>query len=483
MKLARLLLFPAMLYGQVFIDGVFPADGLAPGSFADIEGFGFDGAAKVTVGGLEAPVYAPNAPLTGEVSIFIQIPSTLPPGPTTLVLTQGKDVIPFPVTIVPAAPQFVSTYQPPYLPNYYPPSYRIERSLPSGGFGPWSCDSDENAKPGDLVRVYMTGLGATNPIVVAGFPAPESPLAVTDIQPSVMFGKSRAEVTELVLVPANVGLYRVTFKIPDEVGQQTLSIATGGRTVSAPLTAGNAVRSFYPNPAAPLSIQVAATCGGHFMAPGEPLIGDSRNPGNELGNITVIVHDSGGPKSAAILFANQDRIEYITPEGALPGTADLEIVVGSITWRGTIDVKPIAPRVLEIAPGFASAYLVRVRDGTQSVEPVFRVAEDGKVTAVPIDFGPEGDFVYLCVFGTGWRGLRSPSDVALEYSSSNPLTAGGMDFRVPALYGGAQGEYAGVDQVNFLLPRALAGSGSLYTVHTFLNVQGITTGLPGLVYK
>src|SRR5215470_16602933 len=119
MKLA-LFLLPAMLWGQtIFIDGVYRDGGLSPGAFVDIEGFGFDSTAKVTVGGLDAPVYCPCGPDFGEAFIFVQIPTTLPVGPTTLVLTQGKDVIPWQVTIVPAAPQFVSGFQAPYFTRTY----------------------------------------------------------------------------------------------------------------------------------------------------------------------------------------------------------------------------------------------------------------------------------------------------------------------------------------------------------------------------
>ena len=80
MKLA-LLFFPAILWGGGFIDGVYPPERLAPGGFAEIDGFGFDGTAKVTVGGLDAAVYPwGNYTSGGEVVLFIQIPSGVPVG-------------------------------------------------------------------------------------------------------------------------------------------------------------------------------------------------------------------------------------------------------------------------------------------------------------------------------------------------------------------------------------------------------------------
>ena len=478
MKLA-LLLFPAILgAGDLFIDNVSHPGGLAPGGFAEIDGFGFDGTAKVTVGGLNAAVYTLNLNAGGEASIFIEIPGAVAVGSSTLVLTQGKDSVSWPVTIVAAAPQFAPNSQPPYFGLPLTPNLRIERSLPGGGFALWSCAAGDTAKAGDLVRAYMTGLGATNPQVSSGAPAPESPLASTVIQPKVLFGKSVAEVTESVLAPGQVGLYRVTFKIPDAFGLQTLSVTAGGITVETPLAVGNAIMAL-PQAAAPSSIQVATACGAHFLEAGATLIGDPKNPPQKLGAIGILVTDSTGlHPGAGILSATQDQIEYIVPEGTSTGTADLAITIGAATWRGTLDIRPYAPQVLQVASAIAATYVVRVRNGVQTMEPTFRVAANGQYEAVPIDLGPEGDSVYLCVFGTGWRARGSVQDVTLQHSRND-----GTYLTVPAIYAGAQGEYAGVDQANFLLPRSLAGTGNLFTFHTFLGVGGLMTGLPGLVYK
>src|SRR5262249_48153942 len=133
---------------------------------------------------------------------------------------------------------FASSLKPPFVPNAFPASPRIERSLPGGGFGSWSCAAGDTPQPGDMVRVYVTGLGATNPLVSAGAPAPESPLAATVIKPTVLFAKRPAEVTESVLVPGQVGLYRVTFKLPDYSGYQTLSITSAGVTAETTIPVG-----------------------------------------------------------------------------------------------------------------------------------------------------------------------------------------------------------------------------------------------------
>jgi uncharacterized protein (TIGR03437 family) len=55
--------------------------------------------------------------------------------------------------------------------------------------------------------------------------------------------------------------------------------------------------------------------------------------------------------------------------------------------------------------------------------------------------------LFLILFGTGLRGRSSLSNVS--------ATIGGV--KAPVEYTGAQGEFAGLDQVNLALPRSLAG--------------------------
>ena len=71
----------------------------------------------------------------------------------------------------------------------------------------------------------------------------------------------------------------------------------------------------------------------------------------------------------------------------------------------------------------------------------------------PIDLGPSGDQVYLILFGTGLRG---------HSSASNSVTAAAAGVSLPVSYAGAQNAlYPGLDQVNALLPRSLAGKGDV----------------------
>jgi uncharacterized protein (TIGR03437 family) len=78
-------------------------------------------------------------------------------------------------------------------------------------------------------------------------------------------------------------------------------------------------------------------------------------------------------------------------------------------------------------------------------------AAPGSCLPRSIDLGPATDQVFLELFGTGIRGRNALTDVL--------VSVGGVS--VTPQYAGAQPQYPGMDQVNILLPAALAGRGSL----------------------
>ena len=102
----------------------------------------------------------------------------------------------------------------------------------------------------------------------------------------------------------------------------------------------------------------------------------------------------------------------------------------------------------------------RVRaDGSQSLVSVAAPNTAGQQVPTPIDLGPESDQLFLVLFGTGLRGRTAQSAVT--------ATIGGVAAEV--LFAGAQGDLAGLDQVNLRIPRSLAGRGG---VEVLLRVDG-----------
>jgi len=186
-----------------------------------------------------------------------------------------------------------------------------------------------------------------------------------------------------------------------------------------------------------------------------------------LAGRSVMVSDSQGvEKAAQLLFVSPSQTNYIIPAGLAGGPAAVKLITDNQTIRaGFITLQNVAPSVFAAnanGQGVAAALAQRVKaDGTQSYEPVAQFdAAQNKFTPLPVDLGPETEQLYLVLFGTGWRHLSSLSAVR--------VSVGGTDAQVT--YAGLQPTIAGLDQINVLLPRSLAGRGE---VEVALTIDGV----------
>lgn len=175
-----------------------------------------------------------------------------------------------------------------------------------------------------------------------------------------------------------------------------------------------------------------------------------------LGGTSVRIKDSAGVERATpLFFVSPNQINFQIPPASSAGIAVLSVINGGSTVAaGTITINRVVPALFSAdasGQGFASAVVLRAKaDGTQSFEPVTALNAMGQIVGVPIDLGPEGDQVFLLLFGTGIRGNSGLANVS--------VTVGGSPVEVQ--YAGAQGDYVGLDQLNLKLPRSLAGRGS-----------------------
>ena len=172
-----------------------------------------------------------------------------------------------------------------------------------------------------------------------------------------------------------------------------------------------------------------------------------------LADITVTVTDaSGAAAPAGLLYASPGQINLQVPQ-QLTATGRATIAVmrgGSTVASGSIQVAATTPAVFTFNSagfGLPAAQVIRVKaDGTQTYEPVARFdsTRNGFV-AIPIDFGPASDRVFLALYATGVRG--STATVRIGPAA------------IPAVFA-PSAQYPGLDQVNVELPRSLAGSGA-----------------------
>ncbi len=185
-----------------------------------------------------------------------------------------------------------------------------------------------------------------------------------------------------------------------------------------------------------------------------------------LGGTSVQVRDSAQVTKAAVLsYASPSQVNFVVPEGLASGTATVIVQPensGSIST--TVNVATVAPAVFTLnAGGLAAALVLRVKgDGTRTTEPIYQVDSTGAVVAKPISLGPASEQVYVLLFGTG-----------LRQGNGTRVRIGGFD--APVIYSGPQGEFPGLDQVNALVPRSLAGAGSVALDLTVSGVSAAST--------
>jgi uncharacterized protein (TIGR03437 family) len=180
-----------------------------------------------------------------------------------------------------------------------------------------------------------------------------------------------------------------------------------------------------------------------------------------LAGVSVLVRDSGARERLAPLFyASPRQINYQIPPGTSAGEATVEVLRGGVSVAlGTAQVSALAPALFAAnadGRGTAAALAVRVTSGgSQTYEEVARFDQaQNRFVPNPIELGPQGDRVVLVLFGTGIR-FRDPG---------SPVTAAVGGEPADVTYAGPQPQFVGVDQVNVVLPRTLAGRGEVDAV-------------------
>lgn len=196
-----------------------------------------------------------------------------------------------------------------------------------------------------------------------------------------------------------------------------------------------------------------------------------------LAGTTVTVRDSqGNEKLAELFFVSPNQINYLMPAGLAEGQAVVTVRNGAGQMRtGSTEIAKVAPGMFTAdasGKGLASAVALRVRsNGQQEFETVAQFdSQQQKFVAAPIDLTVPGEQVYLILFGTGFRHRNSLEDVQVQVENLD----------VEPLYAGEAPGLLGMDQINLLLPKELAGSGE---VDVTIKVDGKTANVIKLKFK
>ncbi len=189
-------------------------------------------------------------------------------------------------------------------------------------------------------------------------------------------------------------------------------------------------------------------------------------PTSLAGTVVRITDSEGTQILAQLFFVAPLQINYLIPEDTAPGLALVVVETdGQEVARGILQINRVAPSLFAAnagGQGVAAAVALRVADdGTQTSQLIFDgTAPEGSRAALPIDLGPEGDQVFLLLFGTGLRGFTTEATANV---GGEPVGVFG-----PV----AQPQFVGLDQANLgPLPRSLIGRGE---VNILLTVDGQT---------
>ena len=168
--------------------------------------------------------------------INVQAPSDGSVGPVTVVVNNNG-------SISPAATGQMQTFAPAFF-QYLPTTYAIATRFPDNALiaNPSAVPGTVAAKPGDVLILWGTGFGPTNPATPAGVVVTGAPAATTN--PTITLNNSvSATLISTVLSPGSAGLYQIAIQLPNNAptGDVTIQASVGG--VQSPAT----IRIFVSN--------------------------------------------------------------------------------------------------------------------------------------------------------------------------------------------------------------------------------------------
>jgi len=186
----------------------------------------------------------------------------------------------------------------------------------------------------------------------------------------------------------------------------------------------------------------AASFAGWIFAPGSWVT----SFGSRLEGDLELTDSAGQAFRVMPSYASATQINYLVPEEAALGRITAVVQrEGKTTGQGVFWLERVAPALFTATfdgQGVPAGQLLRIKaDGTRAFETL----------AQPIEFLEAGERLFLILYGTGIR-----------RASSTLLSLGKETASIT--FAGAQGEYAGLDQVNAEVPRTAAGSGKVDVV-------------------
>ena len=197
-----------------------------------------------------------------------------------------------------------------------------------------------------------------------------------------------------------------------------------------------------------------------------PLQAASQPLPTTLGGVTVTLKDAnGGVFPAPLFYVSPTQVNWLVPKGTASGVATVTLTNGSATFTGTAMIASTAPGLYTANVTGQGPAAAQVTNGLV-YSSTAQCNSAGNCSLIPIDIASRP---YLVLYGTGIRGAAQ---------ANVSVRIGNID--APVIYAGAQGEYAGLDQVDATLPTTLIGRGQLVVT---LTVNGQAANMAQLLFQ
>ena len=274
-------------------------------------------------------------------------------------------------------------------------------------------------------------------------------------------GFEETETMIRVGLPAEIHPGRAIIYIVDPEGRET---AARDILISPSSLAVVSAASYRPTQLAPGGIAAAF---GTALAATDKIASTIPLPTSLAGTSVVVRDFEGADHVAPLFFVSPQQVNFLVPGDTPLGPATIIVT----SEDGSISSLPVS--IVTVAPGLftanadgagaASANAIHVKaDDSQIYE--WTAALDsgtGRYVPAPITFGPPSESLYFAIYGTGWRRHPNTTGVTVRIGSTP----------CPVSYIGPQGTFSGLDQLNVLVPRTLAGRGE---VEMTVTIDGIT---------
>jgi uncharacterized protein (TIGR03437 family) len=178
-----------------------------------------------------------------------------------------------------------------------------------------------------------------------------------------------------------------------------------------------------------------------------------------LGTSVTIRESSGNEVPCPLLFVSPGQINHLIPPEISAGEKTITVRSGSGTiTMGKVMIFEIAPMIFSAnnnGMGPSAGDAVRTStNGQQASISLSMAGLGGVLVPRPLDLGLESDVVTLVLYLTGLRRLSSTDGNDANGFAENVRVLLGGSAQTP-LFAGRQANFAGLDQINVNLPRAL----------------------------